>query len=85
MLNSNLLRINWLDLVKAALLFFLTMLVQWAYTALTSAASGGSLPAWVDILAELKVAGIATGVYLLKQLFTGSDGVPFARGDLEKK
>lgn len=85
MLNSNLFKINWLDLFKAAFLFFLAIVVQWGYSALQSAINGTPLPTWVQFLAELKVAGIATGVYLLKQLFTGSDGVPFIRGDIEKK
>lgn len=84
-MNSNFFKINWLDLFKAAILFFLTIVVQWAYAALHAAATGGDLPTWVQILAELKVAGITTGAYLLKQLFSGSDGVPFVRGDLDKK
>lgn len=85
MLNSDFLKINWLDLVKAVVLFFLAIVVQWGYSALQSAINGAPLPTWVQFLAELKVAGIATGVYLLKQLFTGSNGVPFIRGDLEAK
>ncbi len=85
MLNSNLFKINWLDLLKAVVLFFIAIVVQWGYAALSAAATGGELPTWIQFLAELKVAGIATGVYLLKQVLSGADGIPFIRGDLEKK
>lgn len=71
MLNSSLWRINLADIVKSAVVLFTTTLVQWAYAFTTSQ----ELPTWDAFLVQLKVAGIASLGYLVKQLITGASGL----------
>jgi len=79
--NSNLFKLNWLDLLKAIAMFFISAIVSFFYDRLTT----GVFPTWIEILANLKVALYATFVYVIKQLISGNTGIPLVRGDLEAK
>lgn len=75
--NSNLLSLNWKDIVKACFTLFLTTLVMFVYGFINK----GELPTLAAFVVELKIAGLATIAYLIKQILSGTTGIPFSKGD----
>ena len=67
---SNFLKLNWGDLGKGVLVAFLTVFVG----SLSSALNAGTFPTLDQIYGWLLPALAAAGAYLLKNLFTNSDG-----------
>lgn len=66
---SKFLSLNWFDIIKAIIMFFLTSLGDAAYQLLQAYQSNKDIPLdWVDIF---RVAGISTAMYIIKQYFTG--------------
>lgn len=61
------------DLIKAVVLTFITMFVTGAYELITS---GADLFSWVVIKPVLVTSALAAISYLLKNLFTNSQGTP---------
>jgi len=73
-MNSEIGKLNLLDVLKGALLAFLAALL----TALYPLLSGGVFPTTWPELAPAVGAGVAAFIaYLLKNLFSGSSGMPF--------
>jgi hypothetical protein len=67
---SNFLNINWRDLGKAVIMLFLTTFI----TGITTAIQAGHFPDGPQLLFSLKAGGLAALAYLLKNLFTNSNG-----------
>ena len=62
------------DFVKGAILAGLAVIGQGLYTIINT----GAFPTSADLTSILKTAGIAVASYLLKNLFTNSQGTPFS-------
>jgi hypothetical protein len=75
--NSNIFKLNWLDIAKAALMAGLAIIVSSLYTSLT--ATPVHFPTWAEFIVTLKLAGGTAFVYILKQLLTNSDGQPLSK------
>lgn len=75
--NSNFLSLNWKDIVKAGFMLGLGMLLTFLY----GVATNGELPTITQFLAELKIVGFAVAIYIIKQILSGTTGMPFTKGD----
>lgn len=69
-LFSGIFTINWKDVIKSTIVAGTTILLA----TLLQIIEGGSFPTVPQLVAALKVAGLAAAAYLLKQLTTNNEG-----------
>lgn len=74
-MNSAFLKLNWKDLGKAVLVVFLFA----ALTPIQTMLGEGSFPTLAELGAAALVGLKAGGAYLLKNLFSNSDGEPLKK------
>ena len=67
---SDFFKLNFFDLFKGALVAGLFVVLQ----AILSVFESGALPDGASLLTFLKAGAIAAGAYLIKQIFTNSNG-----------